>query len=186
MRLENDGDGTPSRVYDGLGRLMSGRPVSIPGDLASHTSPVIEQARGALARIKGSAGVASLPATADRNWVDWFVLTASGHDARTAALVRQYGQGRVMAAGLTEYVVQQDSVTTTVEVDPSLAAIVSKVEQVGGVVRRRWTFSYDKAADGTATKREIRVEALAGGGAKTSRVMITRYNNIQFAKGTGA
>jgi hypothetical protein len=115
---------------------------------------------GGLTGTSASGASAKKPSSPvnNRNWLGAFVLTPATTSVRAAALSRQFGQPQRTATGLDEYHAQRDSTNITVDVDPSTAGIRSIAELVGGVVKRKWTMDYDKAADGTATKTQIRVE----------------------------
>jgi len=73
-----------------------------------------------------------------------------------------------------------------VDADPVTGGIVSMVETVAGTVRRRWTMAYNTQPDGTAIKRQVRVETPAGHGNKWGRVTVTTYSNVQFERGIGS
>ena len=174
----------PPRVYDGLGRIISAQTPALPASMASRAARMQAQLPRALAALATTTGVAQ-PKTTGRAWVEGLVLSPSGSAARSAALAAKFGQSLRTPEGWSEYTVRNDSVTTTVDVDPSIGAVVGRVERVNGIVHRRWTTGYVKAADGTATKSETRVETPAVGGKRLSRVTVTRYSNVHFEKRIG-
>jgi hypothetical protein len=183
-RFELDGDGSAPRVYDGLGRIISSQVPTLPASIAARAAKMQGQIPRALAALGAGTGVAQ-PKTSDRKWVEGLVLSPSGRAARAASLAAKFGQSLRTPQGWDEYTVRNDSVTATVDVDPSIGAVVGRVERVNGIVHRRWTISYVKAADGTATKSEMRVETPAVGGKRLSRVTVTQYSNVHFEKRIG-
>ena len=138
----------------------------------------------ALAAIATATGIAQ-PTTSDRKWIDRLVLSPTGTAGRMASMASKFGQSVRTPDGRDEYTVRHDSIATTIDVDPSIGAVVSRVERVNGVVRRRWAISYTKGVDGTATKSSIRVETPPVAGAKLSRVSVTQFSNVHFEKRSG-
>lgn len=140
-RFELNGDGTPPRAYDGLGRIISNQPPALPSsftsDASNKTRAQFTRIRAALAAATATSASMAHLTTSDRSWVDGFVLSPSGSGARSAALANRFGQARRTASGYDEYSVQHDSTVATIDVDPSIGAVVGRVEAVGGVVRRR-------------------------------------------------
>jgi hypothetical protein len=175
-RIEDDGDGSPRRLYDGTGQQIS---MQLPAGLAAGGSGATPAGGGG-----GASGRVS-PAS-DRNWVGAYVLTAATAATRTASLEREFGQPRLTSGGMDEYTAQRDSIQLTVDVDPTSGGIVSMVERVGGTVRRRWTTAYDRQSDGTAVKRQVRVETPAGHGHRWARSTVTTFSNVQFERGIGS
>ncbi|HWH50265.1 MAG TPA: hypothetical protein VN651_01880 [Gemmatimonadaceae bacterium] len=183
-RFELDGDGSAPRVYDGLGRIISSELPALPPNIAARAAKMQAQLPRALTAIAAATGMAQ-PTTSDRKWVEGLVLPASGVAARVASLAGTFGHSVRTPDGHDEYTVRHDSIAMTIDVDPSIGAVVSRVERVNGAVRRRWTISYAKAADGTATKSAIRLDAPAVEGANVSRITVTQFNNIHFEKRSG-
>jgi hypothetical protein len=174
-RIEEDGDGSPRRMYDGAGRLIS---MKVPAGL-----PV--GANGAAFGGGGSAPTSGhVSPASDRNWVGAYVVTPATAAARIGVLNSKFGPPRITTAGLAEYTRQRDSVQFTVDADPVTGAIESMVETVGkGGVLRRWTMTYDDQPDGTAVKRQVRVETPAGHGRKWALVTVKTFSNMLFMRG---
>lgn len=175
-RFEDDGDGTAPRLYDGAGQQIS---MQIPAGLIGGAGGGVPSASSG-----GLSGRYS-PAS-DRTWVGAFVLAPATAADRNGALERKLGQPRVTSDGLYEYTRQRDSVQVAVDADPATGGIVSMVETVAGAVRRRSTITYDKESDGTAVKRQVRVETPAGHGNKWARTTVTTFSNVQFERRAGS
>ena len=177
-RVEDDGDGSASRLYDGAGRRIS---MQLP------TGLVAGGAGAGAAPASGGAGMSGrVSPAADRSWLGAFVISPGTAETHIEALNQRFGQPRLISAGLYEYGAQRDSVQLTVDADPATGGIVSMVETVGGTIRRRWTTTYEKQSDGTAVKRQVRVETPAGHGNKWARTTVTTLSNVQFARGSGS
>lgn len=187
-RFEDDGDGSPPRVYDGLGRLISLQPPPLPDALGNRrSSAMAAAAQSAIGTARAlMSATAAHPASTDQRWAAFYVITPDGQPARAASLVRQFGPPTRSTRGTDEYVLHRDSVTVTIESDPVLAAITEIVERVGNAVRRHWTIDYEKSPDGTAKKTGIRVESLAADRSRHSRITTTRIANIRFERRAGS
>jgi hypothetical protein len=183
MRFEDAGDGTSPRVYDGSGRLIPMRLPPLAESLKQLASgPGASRPFGASAMM--GPGIPR-PATSDRQWINTFVLAGDGKANRIASLSRQFGAARRTSAGMDRYVTVRDSVRLTVDVDPSIGAVVAMTEDVRGSTRRRWNLTYDKTPDGTAMKSQVRVESAMPDG-KGSRISVTTISNVRFDRRLGS
>lgn len=180
-RIEDDGNGAPMRIYNGAGQLMTRSRPALPSSVLDQTSPALIAARAALARHQ-LGGTPQKLSPFDRSWVGSFILTRDGAAARLDALDRSHGAGRQTGRGTAEYTFAHDSSSTVLEVDLTTGGPVSVVRSVNSVVVSRTTIDYDKAADGTTTRRHVRVEATDAGGSGAHRVIDTEFTNVQLQK----
>jgi len=174
-RIEDDGDGTPPRMYNADGGVVhTGQPPALPSSFPANpnTQSPVPTPRRTLS-----------PAASPRmlaNWIDGVVLTSQKTEERRESFLRAYGQPRVLS-GATEYQVVRDSVTSIIRVDPSAQAITEVQHLVGGVLLGRWQFGYERQPDGTMIRSSISAEGkdrVTGG----RRTTVTRFSNIRLEK----
>jgi hypothetical protein len=178
VRVEDDGDGSPPRLYNGEGVLIP--PYS---DL--------HQPRPALRRSTVPAmPVIERPVTqrpvkpADRSSVQAWILSSDGLAGRTEALQRAFGtpSSIVDRPGFNRYVVHHGAAAvTTVTVDAGLGATVEMVEVNGSDTTLHVTLAYDSHADGVMTLSHERIERPAKRlGGRT--ILESTYQNVYLAK----
>jgi len=182
-RTEDEGDGTPLRIYNRAGELIkSSQPKpEVPTPKLRQSSPF----GAALARaavLQAAAVHRPVPVPFDRTWVENFVLAPDGVLARQARLRQRYGVPSRTDRGTDVYTVAHDSNFTTLEVDPVTAGPLGIVVAMGSVVVSRTTISYARAADGTLTRAHIRTESSQPGVSGGNRVTEMDITNIQLGK----
>jgi hypothetical protein len=154
VRIEDDEDGTPLRVFD-----RRGWPVRLPS---------VEDRRVLGDPVEGSLRVPALPELAHvdakrpadrgRDWVDAFIAVPSRKSARREALNRRFGRANGRVRNLDRFVNGDANQTLEVLTDRTTAVPVEiNVARDGGLVA--WsTLTYDSAANGTLRRRAVHTE----------------------------
>jgi hypothetical protein len=183
-RTEDDGNGTPLRVFNRAGELFTPpkvKPVS-PTSSISLQPPVGLALARTLAAHHTTASRPAVPEPFERKWVDAFVLRPDGAAARLAAVQRRYGEPTRTNRGTNVYTLAQDSISSALEVDPATGGPLSIVVSARGVVVSRTTITYAHSADGAAIRSHVHTESIQAGESGGRHTIDTDITNIQFGK----
>jgi hypothetical protein len=154
VRIEDDEDGTPVRVFD-----RQGRPMRLPS---------VEDRRVLGEPVAGSLQVPALPElaypearrTADtgREWVDAFIAVPSRKDARRDALHRRFGRAMDRVRELDRFVTAEGTHTMEVLTDRTTAVPMEINVAQDGVLVAQSTLTYGSGTDGALVRRAVRTE----------------------------
>jgi hypothetical protein len=174
-RVEDDGDGSPPRMYTADGRLIQRRSLRdfTHGQLPPSKAPVLPPRSTSKGRPPAS-----------RSTVQSIILSLDGVAARQAALRKAFGSPTPIAdnPGFDRYViVHEGSVVTTITVDTRLAATTEMVQRKGADTTLHVMLTYEAGADGVATLTRERIERPAKRAGDWT-IVETTYRNVYLAK----
>lgn len=171
-RIEDDGDGTPPRLYNAQGAVIK-LPERMPTAPFGGSAPTLPSLPNKTSR------PADKPA--DRSAIKSLVLAPEGATERRAAIVRAFGQVARRTSSSEEYIVQRADGQVTVRVDPAIAAVIEMIEQNGADTILHVLINYDRQADSLALIKSIRISRGAVGSRRASMTE-TVYQNFYLAK----
>ncbi len=159
VRIEDDEDGTPLRVFDRRGRPMH--------------LPTVDDRRVLGEPVEGSFRVPALPELAHpragrrgergRDWVDGLVALPDRKAARREALSRRFGRANGRVRNLDRFITGDGTHTIEVLADSSTAVPVEINVARDGLPIAQSTLTYESATDGTLRRRAVRTEQRVSG-----------------------
>lgn len=153
-RIEDDGDGTPIRIYNRRGQQMRLPAVQALG-LASARHLLPEAAQ----RAAEQAQVSSSLSSGGRDWID-NVLAPPAPEGRRRELTRRFGANRGRARGLQRFVRTEGDETEEVLADPESALPIEVNVARGGRLVWHGRSTYERDARGAFVRRALHVEQL--------------------------
>lgn len=151
-RVEDDGDGTPPRVFNRLGQRM---PLPAASDVglssARHLLPET-------ARLAAEDG-AQLPTSLNgREWVESVIADPAKTQGRREELRRHFGRQAGKVRGLHRFVKAEANRTEEVLTDPTSALPIEMNVSEGGRLVWHGRFAYSRDRRGASTRRAMHVE----------------------------
>jgi hypothetical protein len=182
VRIEDDEDGTPLRVFD-----RRGRPVRLPS---------IEDRRVLGEPVEGSLRVPAVPELAHvdakrpahrgRDWVDAFIAVPGRKALRREALNRRFGRAIGRVRDLDRFVTGDGKQTMEVLTDRMSAVPVEiNVARDGRLVAQS-TLTYGLAADGTLRRRAVHTEQRVSASSAERAVAHIELSNLRLERRGGA
>lgn len=154
VRIEDDEDGTPVKVFDRQGRAMR--------------LPSVEDRRVLGEPVAGSLQVPALPelafpdarraADTGREWVDAFIAVPSRKEARRDALRRRFGRATDRVRNLDRFITAEGAHTMEVLTDRTTAVPIEINVARDGVLVAQSTLTYGSGAGGALVRRAVRTE----------------------------
>jgi hypothetical protein len=171
-RIEDDGDGSPPRLFNGAGARLT-----IPSNLASLLPP----SKHPRPEAPPMSGKTRLPFDG-RSAIRSIVLVPEELQRRSADLNQVFGLPIGRIGDLEDHVVDHGAGRRTeVVVDPAIGAITESTETKDGTVVLHATFTYERQPDGVASLRQVRIEHAAD--RSRGRVVTeTTYRNLFIGK----
>ena len=164
-RVEDDGDGSPMRTFNGHGLQVQSSP------------------RGRFGDVSAAMHSAVMPTLFDRSWVQGFVFSGAGADARNALIKTKLGAPLRTSTGSDRYVMLHGKRSDTLFVDPSLGAITNVVETENGAVRNRRAITFVRNPDGSVVRTALHsVNYMTGKGMARTETTV-QFDNTHFEKG---
>jgi hypothetical protein len=183
VRLEDDEDGTPPRLYDVLGR-----PVRLPRDpLRGVPAPDIPGLPELdLPSADRVAGPPERPRRPGPEWLERFVAERSRRERRLGQIEERFGPARERVNGLDRYVRSDGDTTVEVLVDPDAAVPVETNVVRGGVLVSHSRSEYEPGAEGAVVHRRLRSERLLRGSAPGRVVLDAEFSRPTIEHRGGA
>jgi hypothetical protein len=193
-RVEIGDPRTPARVFDTNGNLvfMPATPMVAPSDDAADARRTPAPSADATARHRDPAFATAVPgdlleraagAMRSRDWVEHLLPTASGRQARHAALVREMGVPQGTLRGLERFVSNADGATTEVLADPTWAVPVEiNVVEHGALVSHS-TLTYVQDPGAGLVRRRLRTEQLLSPESGDRAEIDFEFANIRLDRG---
>jgi len=182
MRIEDDGDGSPLRMFD-----RHGKPIQPPS----------EESRRRLDELVGSVRSASRPGSRDfagnerartakpgRGIADGLTADPAARGRRRADLERRYGSPKGRVKGLDRFVSMAGSRTIEALVDRDVALPVELNVTENGALVAHTTFSYVQGPANRLVRRTIHTERLMPNSDGARTVADMEFANVRLERRT--
>lgn len=181
-RIEDEGDGTPARVFNALGvevrppsrARLSGLSPGEPGALRAFGLP--EQA-------SEGPGEAPPPVSGAGHALRGLVHAAKDREGRREAIARRLGKAVERVRGLDRHVHVGGDETRETLVDPVAEVPVEVIVTRDGTPVERTHYVYDRAAGGALVRRAVRSERLLPGAAGDRLVIDVEFSDLRVEVG---
>jgi len=181
VRIEDDEDGTPLRVFDRHGRAMR--------------LPSIEDRHVLGEPVAGVLRVPALPELAhsdarrradhSRDWVDAFIAVPHRKSARRDALNRRFGGAEGRVRDLDRFVTADGNHTMEVLTDRTSAVPIEINVARDGMLVTQSTLTYDAESGGTLRRRAVHTEQRLSTTADERAVAHVELSNIRLERRGG-
>ena len=182
LRIEDDEDGTPPRVYN-----RNGEPVTLPTAEALRRLLKAPEGPGPT-QPRPSSGPNPAPRPAvgpGREWIDAFIAMPAGRASRRQTLERQYGTAAGRVRGLDQFVTTSGDTTVEVLADPeSLVPVEMNIARNGALVSHT-TFRYGRGVGGSQVRRALRSEQLVADGTGERAVTDVEFTHVRLERRKG-
>ncbi len=178
VRIEDDEDGTPLRVFD-----RRGQPMRLPS---------VEDRRVLGEPVAGSLRVPALPELAfpdarrradrGRDWVDAFIAAPDRKTARRDALNRRFGRSAGRVRNLDRFVTADGNHTMEVLADRTSAVPIEINVARDGVLVAQSTLAYEAGPGGTLLRRGVRTEQRASATSAQRAVAHVELSNLRLER----
>jgi hypothetical protein len=175
VRVEDDEDGTPPRLFDAVGRR-----VPLPFDAARRqlqAPRVPELPALALPPVTGRAAAPLRPP--DPDWLDSFAAAQSARADRQARLARRFGSSAGRVRSLDRFIASANGTTVELLVDPQLVLPVETNILRNGVLISRTTSVYERDGD-LIVRRAARAERPLPGANGDRTVVDVEFSNVRL------
>lgn len=181
VRIEDDEDGTPLRVFD-----RRGQPMRLP---SVHDRQVLG------APVEGSLRVPALPELAHpdarrradrgRDWVDAFIALPDRKTVRRDALTRRFGRAAGRVRNLDRFVTAEGAHTMEVLADRTSAVPLEINVARDGILVARSTLAYEPGSGGTLRRRAVHTEQRLSNGTDQRTVALVELSNLRLEQRGG-
>lgn len=178
VRIEDDEDGTPLRVYNERGEAMR-----LPG---------VEDRRVLGEPVPGSLHVPALPelaypdakrpAASGREWVDAFIASANRREVRRNALQRRFGRAAGRLKHLDRFLTADGQQTVEVLADRTSAVPIEINLARDGVLVTQSRLAYGPGAGGALVRRSVRTEHLVSSRSTERMVANVDLSNVRLER----
>lgn len=178
VRIEDDEDGTPLRVFD-----RRGQPMRLP---AVEDRQVLGEPVAGSLRVPALAELAYPNARRrddhGRDWVDAFIATPNRKAARHEALTRRFGRAHGRVKNLERFVTTDGNQTMEVLADRlSAVPLEINVARDGALVAQS-TLTYESESGGTLRRRAVHTEQRMSSSTNQRAVAHVELSNLRLER----
>jgi hypothetical protein len=178
VRIEDDEDGTPARVYNRHGdaiQLPSGDDRRVLGEPVAGSLKV-----PALPEL--AYPDATRPSNSGREWVDAFIATPSRKQLRRDALHNRFGRASGRVRNFDRFVSTDERHTVEVLADRTSALPIEINVARDGTLIAQSTIAYAPGTAGTLVRRSVRTEHIVSSDATRRAVASIELSNVRLER----
>jgi hypothetical protein len=176
IRVEDEGDGSPVRVFD-----RNGHEIRLPSnDVMARIAAGVPS----LGEVRTQTFASTPPRQArfGRDWIAQMVATAPERGNRLRAVANALGKPAGRVGGLDLYVRQGPDRTVEELVDPDAGVVRETRVTAGGKRVLTMSTQYRRDTDGSLVKQTIHLEQAISGSSSASAIVDVEVENVAFER----
>jgi len=165
VRVEDDEDGTPIRLYD-----RNGHQLQMPSELEPKQ----------LKKDMSAPLVGRPSSSTNRDWAESVIAHPAKNNERRAALGRRFGPSTGRVRTLDRFLSTENDATIEMLADPVSGLLVETNVARNGSLFSHTTIRYEPRADGSLVKRSLHTEQIVGTNNGERAVIDVEFSDVKL------